>query len=319
MFNLQQFIADHVICRPTSMFAADIEANKETLQAEIRNKSVCVIGGAGSIGSSFIKAVLPFKPSKLIVIDLNENGLAELTRDLRSTYGMYVPAEYRAYTLNFADPIFERIFREEKGFDIVANFSAHKHVRSEKDKYSVQALIENNDIKAIKDLMATQLAKICIPPFNREYLLLNAYLKLKDDKQIDTQVNNIMDHVPMNSKQKSALAKSVFYIYVDKKNASMIDRLLEMVSTTNDHALYRQMDMVNDTLISGGIKYYDELKSDLEDEEYTKNNEDTPYLEFLLSIIYKNMGNESKSKEYKNKALEDSKGTVYESLIKSQN
>lgn len=180
-------------------------------------------------------------------------------------------------------------------------------------------LLHNNDIKAIKDLMATKLAKICIPPFNREYLLLNAYLKLKDDKQIDTQVNNIMDHVPMNSKQKSALAKSVFYIYVDKNNASMIDRLLEMVSTTNDHALYRQMDMVNDTLISGGIKYYDELKADLEDVEYTKNNEDTPYLEFLLSIIYKNMGNESKSKEYKNKALEDSKGTVYESLIKSQN
>ena len=180
-------------------------------------------------------------------------------------------------------------------------------------------LLHNNDIKAIKDLMATKLAKICIPPFNREYLLLNAYLKLKDDKQIDTQVNNIIDHVPMNSKQKSVLAKSVFYIYVDKKNAPMIDRLLEMVSTTNDHALYRQMDMVNDTLISGGIKYFDELKSDLENTEYTKNNEDTPYLEFLLSVIYKNMGNESKSKEYKNKALEDSKGTVYESLIKSQN
>ena len=129
-------------------------------------------------------------------------------------------------------------------------------------------LLQKNDIKAIEDLIATQLAKICIPLFNREYLLLNAYLKVNDNKQIDTQVNNIMDHVPMNSKQKSALAKSVFYIYVDKKNASMIDRLLEMVSTTNDHALYRQMDMVNDTLISGGIKYYDELKSDLEDVEY---------------------------------------------------
>ena len=180
-------------------------------------------------------------------------------------------------------------------------------------------LLHNNDIKAIKDLMATQLAKICIPLFNREYLLLNAYLKVNDNNQIDTQVNNIMNHVPMNSKQKSTLAKSVFYIYVDKKNASMIDRLLEMVSTTNDHALYRQMDMVNDTLISGGIKYYDELKSDLEDEEYTKNNEDTPYLEFLLSVIYKNMGNESKSNEYKSKALEDSKGTIYESLIHSQN
>ena len=148
MFNKSQFISDNVTFRKESMFLADIEANRDKLSAEIKDKSVCVIGGAGSIGSSFIKAVLPFKPSKLIVIDLNENGLAELTRDLRSTYGMYVPAEYRAYTLNFADPIFERIFREEKGFDIVANFSAHKHVRSEKDKYSVQALIENNDIKA---------------------------------------------------------------------------------------------------------------------------------------------------------------------------
>ena len=148
MINLNRFIADHVINRQRSMFAEDIEANKETLRTEIENKSVCVVGGAGSIGSSFIKAVLPFRPSKLVVIDLNENGLAELTRDLRSTYGMYVPEEYRTYTLNFADPIFERIFREEKGFDIFANFSAHKHVRSEKDKYSVQALIENNDIKA---------------------------------------------------------------------------------------------------------------------------------------------------------------------------
>ena len=152
MFNLKQFIIDHVICRSTSMFMVDIEANKERLCAEIENKSVCVIGGAGSIGSSFIRAILPFKPAKLFVIDLNENGLAELTRDLRSSYEMYVPTEYRTYTLNFADPIFERIFREEKGFDIVANFSAHKHVRSEKDKYSVQALIENNDIKAKKFL-----------------------------------------------------------------------------------------------------------------------------------------------------------------------
>ena len=156
MFKKSQFISDSVTFRKESMFLADIEANRDRLSAEIKDKSVCVIGGAGSIGSSFIKAVLPFKPSKLIVIDLNENGLAELTRDLRSTYGMYVPAEYRAYTLNFADPIFERIFREEKGFDIVANFSAHKHVRSEKDKYSVQALIENNDIKAkrLHDLLA---------------------------------------------------------------------------------------------------------------------------------------------------------------------
>lgn len=150
MFVLDKFIADNVIMRPQSMFAADIEANKDKLTHEIEGKSVCVIGGAGSIGSSYIRAICRFRPAKLVVIDLNENGLAELTRDLRSSDGMYVPQEFRTYTLNFADPIFERIFREEKGFDIVANFSAHKHVRSEKDKYSVQALIENNDIKAKK-------------------------------------------------------------------------------------------------------------------------------------------------------------------------
>ena len=71
-------------------------------------------------------------------------------------------------------------------------------------------LLQNNDIKAIKDLMATQLAKICIPPFNREYLLLNAYLKLKDDKQIDTQVNNIMDHVPLLSSKALFLYSLLF-------------------------------------------------------------------------------------------------------------
>ena len=150
MFNIDKFISEHVTYRPDSMFAPDIEANKDALTREIEGKSVCVIGGAGSIGSSFIKAILRFHPGKLVVIDLNENGLAELTRDIRSTEGLFVPQEYRPYTLNFADPIFARIFREEKGFDIIANFSAHKHVRSEKDKYSVQALIENNDIKAKK-------------------------------------------------------------------------------------------------------------------------------------------------------------------------
>ncbi len=150
MFNLDKFIADSVTYRPESMFKGDIEANAEKLAHEIKGKKVCVIGGAGSIGSSFIKAVLRFEPKSIVVVDLNENGLAELVRDVRSTNGLYVPDELRCYTLNFADPIFEHIFREEKGFDIVANFSAHKHVRSEKDRYSVQALIENNDIKAKK-------------------------------------------------------------------------------------------------------------------------------------------------------------------------
>ena len=150
MINVSKFIGKYITNRPQSMFLQDIEANKETLKAEIEGKSVLVIGGAGTIGSSYIRAVLPFRPSKLVVVDISENGLTELTRDLRSTYNMYVPQDYRTYPLNFADPVFEKIFRNEGGFDIVANFSAHKHVRSEKDQYSVEALIENNVLKARK-------------------------------------------------------------------------------------------------------------------------------------------------------------------------
>ena len=156
MFNLDEFIAKHVINRETSMFLADIENNKEALAEKISGKSVLVVGGAGSIGSSFIKAILPFKPASLVVVDTNENALAELTRDLRSTKGMYVPNDYVPYPMDFCSPVFEKMFRKRGGFDIVGNFSAHKHVRSEKDIYSVEALLQNNVIHAKKllDLLA---------------------------------------------------------------------------------------------------------------------------------------------------------------------
>jgi len=150
MIDISKFIADNITLRQESMFAGDIEANNDKLANEIAGSSVLVIGGAGSIGSSYIRALLRYKPKKLVVVDISENGLTELTRDLRSTSGMFVPEEYRTYPINFADSVFERLFRDEKGFDIVANFSAHKHVRSEKDVYSVKALLENNVLKARK-------------------------------------------------------------------------------------------------------------------------------------------------------------------------
>ncbi|WP_071134468.1 polysaccharide biosynthesis protein [Millionella massiliensis] len=150
MFHLAQFIKDHVTGRQTSMFAADIEANRKRLTDEIAGKSVLVIGGAGTIGSSFIRAILPFRPAALTVVDINENALTELTRDLRSTPGGFVPEQYVTYPMNFNDAVFDKMFRAHRGFDIVANFSAHKHVRSEKDVYSVEALLENNVLRARK-------------------------------------------------------------------------------------------------------------------------------------------------------------------------
>ncbi len=150
MFDLNTFISQYVTKRQGSMFEPEIIENKDELTAKIKDKSVLVIGGAGSIGSSFIKAVLAFRPGSLVVVDINENGLAELTRDLRSTEGMYVPEDYVTYPMDFASPVFRKMFINRKGFDIVANFSAHKHVRSEKDIYSVEALLQNNVLNAKK-------------------------------------------------------------------------------------------------------------------------------------------------------------------------
>lgn len=148
IFDLNSFIAKYVVKRPQSMFLKDIENNHETLNSKIGGKKILVIGGAGSIGSSYIKAILPFKPKTLVVVDINENALAELTRDIRSTRGLYVPDDFVPYPMDFASPTFEKMFRKRGGFDVVANFSAHKHVRSEKDIFSVEALVQNNVLHA---------------------------------------------------------------------------------------------------------------------------------------------------------------------------
>jgi len=148
MLSIDSFIAQYVTKRQSSMFLSDVNTYRQILSKSIEGKTVCVIGGAGSIGSSFIKAILPFKPKTLVVVDTNENALAELTRDLRSTKGMYVPIDYVTYPMDFASPVFEKMLIKRGGFDIVGNFSAHKHVRSEKDIFSVEALLQNNVLHA---------------------------------------------------------------------------------------------------------------------------------------------------------------------------
>ena len=150
MFNLNSFISKYVTKREESMFISDLDVFSSELNSKINNRSVLVIGGAGSIGSSFIRVILRYNPSELVVVDTNENALAELTRDLRSTKGMCVPKEYKTYPMDFDSQVFNKMFCAHNGFDIVANFSAHKHVRSEKDIFSVEALIQNNVIHAKK-------------------------------------------------------------------------------------------------------------------------------------------------------------------------
>lgn len=154
--NLDQFISQEVTGRSESLLAPDIESHRSELERRLDGKSVMVIGGAGTIGSSFVKAVLQFKVKRLFVIDTNENGLAELVRDLRSSTGLHIPEVLITYPINFGTAVFEKIWRGEGPFDIVANFAAHKHVRSEKDHYSIEAMVENNVLlaKRLLDLLA---------------------------------------------------------------------------------------------------------------------------------------------------------------------
>ena len=96
---------------------------------KINKYRVLVIGGAGTIGLNYIKQILKFKPSKIVVVDTNENGLTELTRDLRSSNLLDYKPEYITYPVNLLSETFDKIFNSES-WQLVANFSAHKHVRA---------------------------------------------------------------------------------------------------------------------------------------------------------------------------------------------
>ena len=139
-------------------FEVDINKNQNLLISAISDSSVLVIGGAGTIGSNYIKEILTFKPKKLVVVDFNENLLTELTRDLRSSNLLDYKPIFTTYPVNLLSDTFDKIFFDNK-FDTVANFSAHKHVRSEKDVISIEAMIKNNVYGIIKLLRLCKVNK----------------------------------------------------------------------------------------------------------------------------------------------------------------
>jgi len=145
--DITSFIRKNIIDRDESLFTQDLNANEKILRTEIKDKKVLVIGGAGTIGSSFIRALLNYSPGLLVVVDTNENGLTELTRKLRSDIKVKLPNDYLTYPMSFSSNTFDKIL-DRYHFDIVANFAAHKHVRSEKDIISIEAMIDNNVFSA---------------------------------------------------------------------------------------------------------------------------------------------------------------------------
>jgi FlaA1/EpsC-like NDP-sugar epimerase len=145
--DIDHFIKTYITKRPESLLMCDLSHNHEEICNRLTGKKVLVIGGAGTIGSYYIKAILKHKIRRLVVVDINENGLTELVRDLRSSKEYYIPNDFTTYPMNFGDRVFEKMFKSMAPFDIVANFAAHKHVRSEKDIFSIEAMIENNVLR----------------------------------------------------------------------------------------------------------------------------------------------------------------------------
>ena len=195
-------------------FKNDIIQNINNLTNKICNQNILVIGGAGTIGSSYIKQILKYKPSKITIVDINENGLTELTRDLRSSNLLDYKPEYITYPVNLLSDTFDKIFNSDT-WQVVANFSAHKHVRSEKDKISVEALIKNNVFGAIKLLNLCELN----PP---KYFFSVSTDKAANPVNIMGASKSLMEKLILSKKNKFRVSTARF-ANVAFSNGSLLD------------------------------------------------------------------------------------------------
>ncbi len=132
-----------LIGRESRLFDQDIESNEKQLTATINESSFLVIGGAGSIGQAVTKEIFKRQPKKLHVVDISENNLVELVRDLRSSYG-YIEGDFQTFALDIGSLEYDAFIKSDGKYDYVLNLSALKHVRSEKDPFTLMRMINVN-------------------------------------------------------------------------------------------------------------------------------------------------------------------------------
>lgn len=132
-----------LIGRESTLFTEDLTRHAETLSERVAASRFLVIGGAGTIGQAVVRELFRRNPRVLDVVDISENNLVELVRDLRSSIG-YIDGVFRTFPLDAGSPIAEAMLRASDGYDYVLNLSALKHVRSEKDPWSLMRMIDVN-------------------------------------------------------------------------------------------------------------------------------------------------------------------------------
>ena len=133
----------NLIGRKEELFEEDINLHNRELKKIVSSSSFLVIGGAGAIGQAVVKEIFKRNPKKIHVVDISENNLTELVRDIRSSFG-YIDGEFKTYALDVDSVQYDSFIKSDGQYDFVLNLSALKHVRSEEDAYTLMRMIDVN-------------------------------------------------------------------------------------------------------------------------------------------------------------------------------
>ncbi len=148
-----------LIGRENALLSNDVNNNNLLLKELVNNNKFLVIGGAGSIGQAVTKEIFKRNPKKLHVVDISENNLVELVRDIRSSLG-YIDGDFRTFALDIGSPIYDAFIKSDGEYDYVLNLSALKHVRSEKDPFTLMRMIEVNIYNTLKTINQSKENKV---------------------------------------------------------------------------------------------------------------------------------------------------------------
>ena len=141
----------NLIGRTQELFTEDIQKHKQELEQIVSKSKFLVIGGAGSIGQAVSKEIFKRNPLKLHIVDISENNMVELVRDIRSSFG-YIDGDFQTFALDVGSVEYDAFWQADGQYDYILNLSALKHVRSEKDPFTLMRMIETNIFNTDKTL-----------------------------------------------------------------------------------------------------------------------------------------------------------------------